>query len=215
MLTRQRTQTGNAIRAHLAELGLVAPIGRKGLASLLAIIADESDARLPAATRDCLSMLAAQLQLLNAQILENDRAIRETVHASEVARRLMAIPGVGPLLASAFVASVPDPSTFKSGRNLAAWIGLVPKQKSSGGKERLGGISKQGNRYLRQLLVAGSLSVIRFAERHGTRRPWLVQLMRRRTTRIAAVALANKTARIVWAIMTSGECYREPKAAAA
>jgi transposase len=109
MLTRQRTQIGNAIRAHLAELGLVAPIGRKGLASLLAIIADESDARLPAATRDCLSMLAAQLQLLNAQILENDRAIRETVHASEVARRLMAIPGVGPLLASAFVASCRTP----------------------------------------------------------------------------------------------------------
>jgi transposase len=215
MLTRQRTQVGNAIRAHLAELGLVAPVGRKGLASLLAIIADETDVRLPATTRGCLSMLAAQLQLLNAQILDNDRAIRETVRASEVARRLMAIPGVGPLLASAFVASVPDPAAFKSGRNLAAWIGLVPKQNSSGGKERLGGISKQGNRYLRQLLVAGALSVIRHAERHGSKRPWLVQLMRRRITRIAAVALANKTARMVWAIMTSGEHYREPKAAAA
>lgn len=104
----------------------------------------------------------------------------------------MAIPGVGPVLASAMVASVPDPHTFKTGRN------LVPKQNSSGGKARLGGITKQGNRYLRQLLVVGALAVIRYAERHGTRRPWLVQLMARRTTKIAAVALANKTARMIW-----------------
>jgi transposase len=100
---------------------------------------------------------------------------------------------------------------FKSGRNLAAWVGLVPRQNSSGGKERLGGITKQGNRYLRQLLVVGAMAVIRYAERHGTRRPWLVQLMARRTTKIAAVALANKTARMVWAIMTSGQPYREPE----
>ena len=174
-------------------MGLVAPIGRKGLAGLLAIIADEDDARLPAATRSCLSMLAAQLQLVNAHILENDRAIRQTARASEVGRRLMQIPGVGPLLASAFVASVPEPSLFKSGRNLAAWIGLVPKQNSSSGKERLGGITKQGNRYLRQLLVVGALAVIRWAQRHGTRRPWLIKLMSRRTTKVAAVALANKS----------------------
>jgi transposase len=215
MLTRQRTQTSNAVRAHMAELGLVAPIGRKGLASLLDIIADASDARLPATTRACLSMLAAQLQLLAAQILQNDRAIREAARASDAGRRLMEIPGVGPLLASALVASVPEPSMFKSGRNMAAWIGLVPKQNSSGGKERLGGITKQGNRYLRQLLVVGALAVIRYAERHGTKRPWLVKLMSRRTTKIAAVALANKTARMVWAIMTSGDRYREPKLAAA
>ena len=126
----------------------------------------------------------------------------------------MAIPGVGPLLASALVASIADPATFKSGHNLAAWIGLVPKQNSSGGKERLGGISKQGNRYLRQLLVAGALSVIRHAERHGSKRAWLIALIGRRTTRVAAVALANKTARMAWAIMTSGEPYREPKAVA-
>ena len=117
----------------------------------------------------------------------------------------MAIPGVGPLLASALVASVPDPHAFKSGRNLAAWVGLVPKQNSSGGKERLGGITKQGDRYLRQLLVVGALAVVRYAERHGTRRPWLVQLLARRPTKVATVALANKTARIAWAIMTSGE----------
>ena len=114
-------------------------------------------------------------------------------------------PGVGPVLASALVATIPDLQAFRSGRNLAAWIGLVPRQNSSGGKERLGGITKQGNRYLRQMLVVGALAVIRYAQRHGTRRPWLVQLLARRTTKVAAVALANKTARMVWAIMTTGE----------
>ena len=127
---------------------------------------------------------------------------------------LMEIPGVGPLLASALVACVPDPSVFRSGRNLAAWIGLVPKQNSSGGRDRLGGITKQGNRYLRTMLVVGSMAVIRWAERHGTTRPWLLKLLGRRTTKIAAVALANKTARIAWAIMTTGERWREPKIAA-
>jgi transposase len=215
MLTRQRTQLGNAIRAHMAELGIVAAIGRKGLADLLEIIADESDARLPTITRSCLAMLAAQLQLVTVHILENDRAIRQTVRASAVGRLLMEIPGIGPLLASALIACVPEPSAFKSGRNMAAWIGLVPKQNSSGGKQRLGGITKQGNRYLRQMLVVGSLAVIRYAERHGTKRPWLLQLMSRRTTKFAAVALANKTARMAWAIMSSGEQYREPNVAAA
>jgi transposase len=125
----------------------------------------------------------------------------------------MEIPGVGPVLASAVVATVADPAVFKSGRNLAAWVGLVPRQNSSGGKERVGGITKQGDRYLRQLLVVGALAVVRYAVRHGTRRPWLVQLLARQTPKVAAVALANKNARMVWAIMTSGERYREPLAA--
>jgi transposase len=124
----------------------------------------------------------------------------------------MAIPGIGPLLASAFVATIADPAVFKSGRSLAAWIGLVPRQNSSGGKERLGGITKAGNRYLRQMLVVGAMAVIRYAARHGTRRPWLVQLLARKTTKVSAIALANKTARIVWALMTSGERYHEPSA---
>ena len=215
MLNRQRTQLSNAIRAHLSEFGIVAPIGRRGLDQLLAIIADEEDTRAPADARLCLRMLAAQLAVVKEQILENDRRVRANARATELGSRLMEVPGVGPLLASALTATISDPAAFKTGRDLAAWIGLVPKQNSSGGKERLGSISKAGNRYLRQMLVVGSMAVIRYAERHGTRRPWLIQLMQRRSTKVAAVALANKTARIIWALMTSGERYREPTVAGA
>jgi transposase len=215
MLNRQRTQLSNAMRAHLAEFGIVAPVGRNGLEQLLAIIVDEDDARVPGDARICLRMLAAQLAVVKDQILENDRQVRSSARETELGRRLMEIPGVGPLLASAFVATVSDPTVFKSGRGLAAWIGLVPRQNSSGGKERLGGITKAGNRYLRQMLVVGSMAVIRYAQRNGTKRPWLVQLMARRAVKVAAVALANKTARVVWALMTSGERYREPAVVAA
>jgi transposase len=210
MLNRQRTQLSNAMRAHMAEFGVVAPVGRMGLERLLAIVDDHEDRRIPVDARVCLAMLAAQLAVVKKQVLENDRRIRESARETEVGRRLMAIPGVGPLLASAFVASVADPTAFKTGRDLAAWIGLVPKQNSSGGKERLGGISRAGNRYLRQMLVVGAMAVIRHAQRHGTKRAWLLQLLARRATKVAAVALANKTARMVWALMTSGERYREP-----
>ena len=209
MLMRQRVQLSNAIRGHMAEFGLAAPIGREGLSSLIRLIA-ERDERVPAEARTCLEMLAAQLALINDQILETDRRIRADSRATETGRRLMGVPGVGPLLASALVAAIPDPKVFRSGRNLAAWIGLVPRQNSSGGKERLGSITKEGNRYLRQLLVVGSLAVVRYAQRNGSRRPWLVQLLARRTTKVATVALANKTARMVWAIMSTGEAYREP-----
>jgi transposase len=214
-LMRHRIELSNTIRAHMAEFGLAAPIGRIGLQGLIEIVRDETDERVPASARTCLKLLADQLDLVNRQALATDRLILASARATEVGRRLMAVPGVGPVLASAIVASVPDPHAFKTGRNLAAWIGLVPRQNSSGGKARLGGITKQGNRYLRQLLVVGALAVIRYAERHGTKRPWLVQLMARRTTKIAAVALANKTARMIWAIMTSGEAYREPELRAA
>ena len=111
------------------------------------------------------------------------------------------------------LARVPNPAIFRSGRNLAAWIGLVPRQNSSGGKERLGGISKAGNRYLRQMLIVGAMAVLRYAERNGAKRPWLVQMLARRKPKVAAVALANKTARTIWAMMMSGERYREPLAA--
>jgi Transposase IS116/IS110/IS902 family len=155
----------------------------------------------------------AKLTVVKEQILENDRRVRASARATDLGRRLMEVPSVGLLLASALTATISDPSAFKTGRDLAAWIGLVPKQNSSGGKERLGRISKAGNRYLRQMLVVGAMAVIRYAERHGTRRPWLVQLIQRRPAKVAAIALANKTARIIWALMTSGERYREPAAA--
>ncbi|MCZ8035939.1 MAG: IS110 family transposase [Novosphingobium sp.] len=213
-LMRQRIQLSNTIRGHMAEFGLVAPIGREGLQQLIKLV-EESDPRVPDEARVCLAFLVAQLQLVNLQILETDRRIRTSARSTEVGRRLMSIPGVGPLLASALVATVANPTAFRSGRNLAAWIGLVPKQNSSGGKDRLGGITKQGDRYLRQLLVVGASAVVRYAERNGTRRPWLVQLLAKRPTKVATVALANKIARIAWAIMTSGESYREPEPAAA
>jgi len=212
VLMRQRTQLTNAIRSHLAEFGIVSPVGREGIEKLLEVIADERDTRVPPEARACLEMLAEQLDLVKAQILENDRQITARARETEVERRLMAIPGIGPLLASAFVATVADPTIFKSGRSLAAWIGLVPRQNSSGGKERLGGITKAGNRYLRQTLVVGAMGVIRYAERHGTRRPWLVRLLARKAKKVAAIALANKIARTVWAPMTNGETYREPPA---
>lgn len=211
ILMRQRVQLSNAIRGHMAEFGIVAPIGREGLRSLIRMIVG-GDERVPQQAQFCLQLLGKQLELISKQILETDRQIRASARATEIGRRLMDVPGVGPLLASALVATIADPKAFRSGRNLAAWIGLVPRQNSSGGKERLGGITKQGDRYLRQLLVVGALAVVRYADRHGTRRPWLVQLLARRTTKVAAVALANKTARIVWAMMVSGESYREPVA---
>ena len=216
LFVRQRTTLINAMRAHLAEFGIVAGVGRNGLERLLDIIEDGEDERVPPAARDCLLALRAQLEMVKHQILDADRRILAWHRASDVSRRLDDIPGVGPLIATALVASVPDPHAFKSGRDLAAWIGLVPRQSSTGGKERLGHISKAGNRYLRMLLVVGALSVIRRAQQTGyTRRPWLARLLQRRSTKIAAIALANKNARTAWAMMAHGTFYKEPASQAA
>src|SRR5213595_3204305 len=195
LFMRQQTSVINAIRAHLAEFGIPAPVGRRGVEELLRVIADPSDKRVPEIVRSCLAALGSQLLSLKKQILEFDRMIMAWHRSNQTSRRLNCIPGVGPLLATALVASVADPKAFRSGRDFSAWIGLVPKQNSSGGKERLGNISKRGNRYLRSLFRTGALAVIRYAKIHGTKhRPWLTALLARRPTKVAAIALANKIA---------------------
>jgi transposase len=213
ILTRQRTQISNALRAHMAEFGIAAAVGRGGLDRLIAVIADQDDARLPDEARACLAVLCTQLEMVKDQILDNDRRILADARKTEAGRRLMKIPGIGPLLASAIVACVPDPATFSNGRSLSAWIGLTPRQNSSGGKERLGSITKAGNTYLRELLVVGAMAVVRRAMQGSAKRPWMTQLLARKKPKVAAVALANKNARIIWAMMATGEPYRELAAA--
>lgn len=216
LLVRQRTATSNAIRAHLTEFGIVAGVGRNGIEALLKIIADESDDRFPDLARECLITLGSQLEMLKSQISNLDGKIMAAHRNSELSRRLEAIPGVGPRVATALVASIADPNAFRSGRQMAAWIGLVPKQSSSGGRDRLGGITKAGDRYLRSMIMVGALSVIKRVKQLGyTHRPWLAELMARRPVKVAAIALANKIIRMVWAMMVRGEKYREPVALAA
>jgi transposase len=216
LFIRQQTAVINSIRAHLAELGIVARVGRQGVEHLLDIVADPRDRRLPEVARACVAALGIQLRMLKTQILEFDRRIMAWHRSNAMSRRLDEIPGVGPALATALVAGVADPKAFRSARHFAAWVGLVPKQHSSGGKDKLGSISKQGDRYLRGLFTAGALAVIRYAKIHGAgHRPWLTALLGRRPTKVAAIALANKIARMAWAMMAKGERYKEPAALAA
>ena len=212
LMVRQRTMLINAIRAHMAEFGIVAPVGVPQVKKLLAIIADTDDTRLPPIARTCLESLARLFLSLHDEIYATEKHIHTWHRSNEVSRRLESIPWIGPIIASALAASITDSEVFKNGRELAAWIGLVPRQNSTGGKQRLGKISKQGDQYLRWLLVAGAMSVILHAKRRGTNQPWRANMIARKPTKVAAMAVANKNARIVWALLRHGGTYQKPVA---
>ncbi len=212
LLVRQQTQAINALRAHLSELGVIAGIGTSKVAALIEIVRDQADARLPQAARLALGEIATQIEALTRQIDKLEREIVADAKRDEDMRRLTTIPGVGAIIAASIKALVPDPDGFKSGRHFAAWLGLTPKPHSSGGKERLGGISKMGNPMLRSLLVLGATSVLRHVDGNDKVPQWLTKLLARRPFKVAAVALANKTARIIWALLTKGGVYRNTEA---
>ena len=209
LLIRQRTRLMNALRAHMAELGIVAETGLEGLAQLVNIVAEaRSSQLLPRAMVQALSALIDQIMSLNQHIRQLDLCIKEQHRASDVSKRLESIPGIGVIGATALAATVTDPSQFKSGRDLAAWIGLVPKQNSTGGKIKLGSITKQGDQYLRRLLVIGGTSIVKMARIFPWRYPWVVKLLEKKPAKVVAVAVANKLARIAWAIMSKGGTFR-------
>jgi len=208
LLVRQRTQAINAVRAHMAELGIIAAQGYEGLKALISIITDQHDERLPEDARVSLLAIATQIRSCEVELRAIEKRLLVQHRNSEDSKRLETIPGIGVIGASAIVATVPDAHIFKTGRDFAAWIGLVSREQSTGGKQRLGPISKQGDRYLRRLLILGALSVLKLAKAHPERHPWLSRLLARKPPKVAAVALANKMARIAWALLTKQENYR-------
>jgi transposase len=216
LVVAQRRSLGNAVRAHLAEFGIVGPQGRAGLRRLVEQALDPVAAELPDLAREVIRELGLQLAGAEAREAAIEAKILAWHRASEASRRLATIPGTGPITASAIAATAPDPAQFASGRHFAAWIGLVPRQHSTGGKERLGPISKRGDGYLRRLLVTGAQAVLRWMRaRAANRTPWLAGMLARRPWNVVATALANKTARIAWAMMARGETYRKGSVAPA
>ena len=212
-LVRQRTALVNALRAHLAEFGVIAPLGLRNVAYLIAIVRDESDARLPDLARKVLRVLAGQVEQLQAAVAAMEEQLTAWHKSNPVSQRLATIPGIGPIIATAIASTVVEASGFRSGREFAAWLGLVPRQHSTGGKARLGGISKRGNQYLRRLLINGaSANLLRSKATNAD--PWVIGLRRRRPSLVVAVALANKTARIAWAVMHRQQNYQRMAAAA-
>jgi transposase len=205
LLVRQRTQVVNALRGHFAEFGIVEPQGIWHVGRLRARIEDEST--IPEPGRTVLGFLVGQLDQLDQRIAQVEAEILAWHRANPVSQRLAKIPGIGPLIASAIVATVPDPSVFRSGREFAAWLGLVPRQHSTGGKERLGRISRQGNRSIRQLLIVGAHSAL-LRSKEVRANAWVQRLLGRCARLKVAVALANKIARIAWTMMARGEDYR-------
>jgi transposase len=203
-LISQRTQLVNGVRGHLSELGIIAERGLLGLAELAAIVRDKSDERLPLAARSALLVMVNQIETISAEITRLDTALRSENKASDMGRRLETIPSVGPVTASAFRARVTRPELFENRRHLAAWIGIVPENDSTGGKPKQKGLSKKGDRYLRALLVNGAMAIVRHAKMTPDKHPWVAGLLGRMSAKQAAIALANKTARIAWAIMVRG-----------
>jgi transposase len=214
-LVSQRTQLVNALRGHAAEFGLIAPKGIKRIASLLTAI--EAETAIPPEAREMLVLLGQEIGHLDIKLKEIEAKLAAMHRVNAISQLLATIPGIGPIIALTLAIEI-NPAVFKSGRHLAAWIGLTPKEHSTGGKQRMGGISRAGHERLRQLLVSGATAVIRVATRPGNKlaTEWLLKLLQRRPRKLAAVALANKMARVAWAIMTSGEAYRrEPVTARA
>jgi transposase len=216
LLVRQRTQLINALRGHLSEFGLIAARGPGGLRALKAALAEASESALPRLAREVLEEAVSAIAALETRLARIDRAIVAANRADETARRLLTIPSVGPLCASAFAGLVADAAAFRSGRDFAAWLGLTPREHSSGGRQRLGRISKKGDRYLRRLLVVGATSILRRPDSAGPGlAAWIRALAARKPARLVTVALANKIARIVWACMARRETFRPSAQAAA
>jgi transposase len=227
LLVRQRTQLINALRGHMGEFGVVVPQGAARMKELVALVTDP-DTLVPVAARPALQVLVSALERLDAEIRGLEAEIVHRAQKNEVARRLMTIPGVGPLIATALVALAPPPQTFRRGRDFAAWLGLTPRQHSTGGKQRLGATTRMGERSLRRLLIIGANSVIikRHVHREAQPGTWLAGMLARKPQMLVRVALANserrgatgssplRTARIVWALMRKEEVYRAPAVAA-
>ena len=208
LLVRQRTQLINALRGHLAEYGIVIRQGANYAPKLIELVTDPASG-IPAEARSVLAVLANTLSNLSVQVSELDTMIAQRAKCNGVAKRLMTIPGVGPIVATALVALAPDPTTFRRGRDLAAWLGLTPLQRSSGGKERLGKITKKGDRTLRRLLIIGASSAAKAAAVKGAPADsWLARMLSRKPRMLVIVALANKIARVAWALMAHGGTYR-------
>lgn len=216
LLVRQRTQLINAIRGHLTEYGWVAPKGPSHVAALGDLLDGQMGSSLPEAARPMFRTMLDLLEVLNGKIGELDKEIARRAREDVMARRLMTIPGVGPITATAIAALAPPPESFTKGRDFAAWLGLAPRQLSTGGKQKLGSITKMGERTLRRLLIIGCSAVVLQASKRGAPAgSWLEQMMARKPRMLVTVALANKTARIIWALLLKQEEYKAPVAAAA
>ncbi len=213
LLIRQRTMLVNALRGHLAEFGVVAAKGLHKVEGLIAVVTKGGDDRIPETARRVLVAIAGQIGEAESKIAALEAEILAWHKSNPTSRRLATIPGIGPMIATAIAATVPDPSVFRSGREFAAWLGLVPRQNSTGGKARLGGISKRGDGYLRRLLINGAHTAL-FWSKTAKTDPWLMSLCARKHRLVAIVALANKTARIAWAVMSREESYRQGAAVA-